>query len=124
MHVVLAIEMQFLQNTLGDEFLRQHDVHVLDRADDEIDIAVFLRTLLGDEPFDADEPVALIITIGEGAKIPAVCSRLLEEFPELVVLAIARYSGPIRSYRMEIKVQEHPPTMEGLNSALRAIAQR
>lgn len=119
MQIVLAIETRILRDALEAEFAVQHDVHVVARADDEMALAVLLWTLLGDEPFDADEPVAVIMTTSSEAEIPAICSRLLEEFPEVVVFGIDRATGLIHSYRMQIEVQELAGTLESLKSALR-----
>ena len=122
MHVVLAIEPRILQNALKEIlegiFESPYVVHEMDYGDDEIAVAVFLRSLLGDEPFDPDEPVALIISIDDEAKVPAVCSRLLDEFPELVVFGINRYTRLIRSYRMRIRIQPLAETLDSLKEAL------
>jgi hypothetical protein len=122
MHVVLAIDTQILRDALEALLEVCYDVHIAARASDEIAIAVLLRTLLGDEPFDADEPVALIISFHNESERPAFCSRLLEEFPEVVIFGIEQMTGSIRSYRMKIEVHELVGTLNSLESALRAIS--
>ncbi len=123
-HVVLAIEQRLYRELLASHLARENDVRVVARVWDEFEVAAALEILLGEEPFSADDPVVVITSIDDVERVPAFCSRLLGEFPEVIVIGICWNCGQVRTFQASIDVQELPCTLDSLVAELRAMTRR
>ncbi len=116
-HAVLAIPRlyrdAFTQNLHPD-----FDVSFVDEPLDEWAIACNLRTLLNGD-ISVDDPVIVVTSIDEADDIPALCSRLLTEFPEITIMGICRNTSRIRSFQLRIQVEEIHCSLSDLNEAIR-----
>ncbi|HEY4263560.1 MAG TPA: hypothetical protein VGM98_25580 [Schlesneria sp.] len=117
-HAILAIRQRLYRDLLGAVLSRDYDVRVIAQTDFEA-VATSLRILLDDGEFPIDDPVIVIMSIDESGDIPASCSHLLCEFPEVTIIGICWANATVRSFQLRIDVQEIPCSMQSLVDAMR-----
>jgi hypothetical protein len=123
-HAILAIEQRLYRDLLGAALAREYDVRIVAQADNELAVAAALRMLLDEGEFPVDDPVIVITSIGDAVDIPASCSRLLGEFPEVTVIGICWATASVRSFQLRIDAHEIPCSMQGLVDAIRECTNR
>ena len=119
-HAVVALPKLYgeaIARSLSNVF----DVHSVDEPAEtdqrEWVVACALRTLLN-EDISVDDMVVLVTTVEDVDGIPAFCSRLLTEFPELSILGISRNTSRIRLFQLQIQVRDVPCSLSELSEAI------
>lgn len=118
-HAILAIHQRLYRDLLSAMLTDEYDVRIVARADEELAIAAALRKLLDEGEFPVDDTVIVVTSIDDSNEIPAACSRLLGEFPEVTIVGICWATARVRSFQLRIDVQEIPCSMKGLVEAIR-----
>lgn len=123
-HVLLGIESRFYRELLWRALSAVHWLHLEKVAANQMIVASRLMEIL-DEPCPSPPDVVVYITsISATATdaVPGSYSRLLQEFPELVIVGICWSTSDIRLYRMTVDVQKVASSLEGLFDQLRRVA--
>lgn len=123
-HVLLGIESRFYRELLWRALSTAHWLHLETVAANDLVVATRLMAIL-DEPCPSPPDVVVYITsISETATdaVPGRYSRLLQEFPELVIVGICWSTSEIRLYRLTVEVQDVASSLEGLLDQLRRVA--
>ena len=123
-HAILAIQQRLFRDLLASMLAREYDVSIVAHAESELAVCVALQKLLDEGDFPCDDPVIVITSIDEGDGIPASCSRLLTEFPEVTIVGICWATAHLRSFQLRIDVQEIPCSLKGLTEAIRECTKR
>ncbi|MBN2021260.1 MAG: response regulator transcription factor [Pirellulales bacterium] len=108
--VVLAVDSPMLREALREMIGREPTLAVAGDAVDPVDLLVTVRRT---------EAQVVILTWPETEVAPSVCSHLLLEFPELLVIGISATSDRVVACRQTITVSELP--VAGLRDLLSEI---
>jgi hypothetical protein len=119
--IILAVERPLFADVLRRLFVGHDDLRVEAQVPDEIGAAVALRKLLVHPEIPADDPWVVITLIRDLEGTPAVCLRLIHEFPEVRVFCVDVNSGKVRSFRGSIQVKELQGSLGNLVQELRSL---
>ena len=109
---------------LASTLSHEHDVEIVARVEDELQVVAALRSLLDDGEFAVDDPVIVVTSIEDSDPVPPSVSRLLGEFPEVTIVGICWATARVRSFQLQIEVREIPCSLTGLINAVRECAGR
>ena len=98
LQILLAVEPPMLRDALRTLIQREPDTEIVDEVLDPIEILLYVK---------ATEANLVIVTIPEREELPAICTHLLAEFPELVVIGICNESHRACTFRNTIDTQHH-----------------
>ena len=119
--IILAVARPLFADVLRRLFVGHDDLRVEAQVSDEIGAAVALRKLLMRQEIPAEDPLVVITLSADHEEIPAVCSRLIHEFPEVRVFCVNVNSGRVRSYYGSIQVKELQGSLGNLVEELRSL---
>jgi DNA-binding NarL/FixJ family response regulator len=109
--VLLANRPRALRTRLEELLQNQSDVEVSGIILDPI------KLLMAIEDTQAD---VVIVTLPSSGKMPAICSHLLYEYPQLLILALSSDCMKARIYRQTITVEQLSDTSDaGILLAIR-----
>lgn len=120
-HIILAIERPLFADVLCRLFAGHDDLRVEAQVPNELEAAVALRQLLVHYEFPVDDPLVVITLITNKSEVPAVCLRLIHEFPEVFIFGIDVDSGRVRSFHGSIQVKELQVSLDNLVQELRSL---
>ncbi len=125
-HTVLAVPPPYCEQ-LADSLAVHFDVQRVDLPveveEKEWIIADAVKARL-ETDITVDDLIVLVIEIEECDGIPAFCERLLIEFPELTIMGICRNRSAIRSFQLQIHVEEMGSSLSELSETIQACAHR
>jgi len=81
-----------------------------------------VQSLLDHPAFPPDETIVVITNVRAADRIPGLCERLLDLFPEVTVVGLQDDTGAIRTYRSSIEVRDFKGPLESLLAGLRHAA--
>jgi len=111
MRVLLANGPEELRTYLEALLQQQSDVEVVGQIQDPIEL------IMAVEDTQAD---MVIVTLPESGEMPGICSHLLYEYPQLLILALSSDRTKACVYRQIIRTEQLPDTSdEGLLRAIR-----
>jgi len=108
--VLLAVESPMLREALRETIRREPILNMVGEVSDPVDLLVAVRQTQAN---------VVIMTWPETDGVPGVCSHLLLEFPELVVIGISATSDRVVACRQTITVSDLP--VAGLRDLLSEI---
>lgn len=118
--LVLVVERPLLADVLRTQLANQRDLRIEAQTADHLEAALALRKLLARRSKSTDDPVVVICLVATETASPAVCGRLIQEFPEVRVVTICADSGKVQSHRGSIAVEELPCSVDDFIQGLRA----
>ena len=109
--VLLANRPRALRARLARLLQRQSDIEVVGTVLDPI------KLLVAVEDTQAD---VVVVTLPDSGEIPGICSHLLHEYPQLLILALSLACTRACVYRQTITVEQLSDTSdEGILTAVR-----
>lgn len=91
--VVLAVAPRMLREPLRMLLEGESDLQIADEVLDPVDLLMAVK--------DAEANV-VIMTVPDAEEIPAICTHLLTEFPDLLVIGISSTANRAFTYRSTI----------------------
>jgi hypothetical protein len=128
LHAILAIQHELLRELIESRLLDsklsfKYRLKIVARVDNEFAAILSLKELLSGR-FDVDDPLVVIMSIDDDETTPASVSRLLNEFPEAIVIGIGNIKGRTRSFQLKIDEREVTSSKNGLPAAIRDCIKR
>ena len=123
-HAILALEHPLFSELLAVNLSHEPDMRIVARVVGEVKVAEELRDLLDNDEFDVDDPVIVVMSTDESEEISPTISRLLGEFPEIIIVGICWATARVRTFQLQIDVHEIPCELDGLIEAIRDCAGR
>ncbi|HEY7495297.1 MAG TPA: hypothetical protein VIH59_29850 [Candidatus Tectomicrobia bacterium] len=113
MNVLLANSPEALRTSLATLLQQQSDIEVAGTVPDPIELLV----AVGDTQADV-----VIMTLPESGEMPGICSHLLHEYPQLLILALSSTRTRACIYRQAITVEPLADISdEGILTAVRRV---
>ena len=109
--VLLANRPRALRARLAKLLQRQSDIEVVGTVLDPIELLVAVEDTQAD---------VVVVTLPDSGEIPGICSHLLHEYPQLLILALSLACTGACVYRQTITVEQLSDTSdEGILTAVR-----
>jgi two-component system response regulator DevR len=111
--VLLANRPEALRTGLATLLQQQSDIEVIGTVLDPIELLV----AVGDTQADV-----VVVTLPDSGEMPGICSHLLHEYPQLLILALSSARTKACIYRQAITVEPLADVSdEGILSAVRRV---